>query len=206
MIPKEEPPPPPPKIVDTWKSFRNVLEDKGVNVRMRALTFYGDIKTINQELGGYAVKDIVAKGNSTSIGLQKYSGSNKELFDFAEKYGYYVNINNQDVRLESVVETMPVMHEAVRADIRAEEVHLSRFVEDYYPESVTLQFMKPVSQGVWTEKTVKVGFSQFTLFDIDTLGIMFNPHPYAFESFKATVDDAGYLTGELNVILYGVTN
>jgi hypothetical protein len=205
LMPEKTPPPPPPKIIDKWESYRDLLTEQSINVRMRGLTIYSALKDVN-DLNGFKLSSIEAVGDVTDLVFESIGGNSFELKRFGVEKGYLHGKRDKMHVLQARVDTIPIMKKAYRINIDREEAHLRSFLEDYYPEIVELEVNKPLSKGTYIEKSVELKFKQFTMHDIDTLSIALSPHPFSFQALVAKTDGSGYLNGTLKLILIGVND
>lgn len=194
---------PPPKVVDEWKNYRSLLTQSGVNVRVRMLAIYNDIEVVNK-INGFSVTKVVADETITKLTLQRAGGDLQALRQFAEVNNYFFEKKSDEYVLSSVSKKVPIMDEAYRIPISSEESFHSEFIEDLYSDQVKVTFERPVSQGQWIEKTVRHEFEAFTKFDLDTLSIMMNPHPFSFKTLILEKRNDGFYKGTLLSVLIGV--
>jgi hypothetical protein len=190
-----------PVKVDPFLGLVSVLERTGVNVKMRMVQLYGDLKNVTTA-PNYKLTKILVDPDKTRFDFQSNSDSRLEYMNkWADAAGYLMMTFDANISIGNFVSKWPVLDEAVMIPVQGV---LNYIVDCSYNmlRNTTVDKGKVESKGEWSQRKITVKFTKWSPEDFDTLGSLLQGQPVSFET--ATIShSARFFSGEISMIIYG---
>lgn len=190
-----------PVKVDPFIGIVNVLEKSGVNVKMRMVQLYGDLKNVTTA-PNYILKKVLVDPEKTRFDFESNSDSRLEYMNkWANAAGYLMMTFDSNISVGNFVTKWPVLKEAVMIPVQGV---LNYIVDCSYNmlRNTSVDKGKVEAKGEWSKRKVTIKFTKWSPEDFDTFGSLMQGQPVSFDS--ATIShNAKTFNGEISITIFG---
>ena len=214
LLPESEPDPvpyveQPPIIVDRFSHLTKVLTIDAIGIKQRFIFIVQDL-FLAKQVKGWVVKAYTAEGDISALILNRRHGNIDDVIKVFPKSHYQYTQTVGGVKLLRQVDSYPVLHKSVRANIQAESVWLKEAIEWVWADRVEISYAEPVKSNKkhnFVESASTVSFEGFFLEDLDSLSSIYTGRSVSFNEIVITANEDGNMfSGEFKSTIIGVTN
>jgi len=191
--------------VEAPKPYDNmitVLTTDGLNNKQRFDGLFYEYFQITK-IDGWRVKAIRLKGIYSMYFMEKTNGDSRNILQWPDKNRYELIVDKQGTTLLSAVPLVPPLKQIQIMDINQLALYVEDLVSHVMP-ATKIAYLEDIKQSDHSERPMTLELNGTSLLNLQELGTLLDGLPVAFSQAELLNNQSNQLTGEINLILFGV--
>ena len=193
------------EVVESPKPYDNmikVLTVEGLNNKQRFDGLFYEYYQIHQ-IKGWRIKAVRLKGAYSMYFMQKTNGDSRNILQWPHINQFQLIVDKQGTTLLAAVAPLPPLKTLQVMDIN----ELALYVEDlvhFAMPAAQIKYLEDIKETDHTQRTLQLELNNTPLLDLHELGTLLDGLPIAFGQAELLNDTKDLLSGEINLLLFGV--